>query len=221
MSPLIVDVQVKKRGVVAVSLDGDDQPVLLPVDTVVLHHLKEGLHLPPGEWRDVTSEGQRLLAVRKALEILSRRQRTERELSTALARSFEPEVVAHAVERMRSLGYLNDESWAKSYVASPRAADRGRAMLKHELGLRGIADPVAVAAVATHDDAAAAAEAARKRARSLRRIDEPRRTRRLYDFLRRRGFADGIAREAASVALRDLDAGDGSEDGGEGEAYGG
>lgn len=86
-------------------------------------------------------------------------------------------------------------------------------MLRHELGQRGIADPIVVEAVATHDDASAAGEAARKRARSLRRIDEPKRTRRLYDFLRRRGFADSVAREAAATALRDLDTGEANAEG--------
>lgn len=213
MSPVIIEVQVKKRGVAAVSIDGGDEPVVLPLDTVVLHHLREGNHLSPDEWRTATGEGRRLLAVRQALDLLARRHRTERELSSALARSFEPDAVTHAVKRMRTLGYLDDAAWARSYVASPRAADRGRAMLRHELGQRGIADPIVVEAVATHDDASAAGEAARKRARSLRRIDEPKRTRRLYDFLRRRGFADSVAREAAATALRDLDTGEANAEG--------
>ncbi|MCK9485795.1 MAG: recombination regulator RecX [Dehalococcoidia bacterium] len=196
----------KRRGVAAVSIDGGDEPVLLPLDTVILHHLREGNHLSPEEWRTATDEGRRLLAVRKALDLVARRHRTERELTRALARLFEADFVSHAVERMRTLGYLDDAVWAKTYVESPRAADRGRAMLKHELGQRGIADPIVVAAVASHDDAAAAVEAARKRARALRRVEEPKRSRRLYDFLRRRGFADGIARDATAGALRDLDA---------------
>ena len=212
MSPLIAEVQVKpKRGVAAVSIDGGDQPIELPLDTVVLHHLREGAHFPPEEWRALLSEGRRLLAVRKALAVLAQRHKTERELATTLARSFEPDEVEHAVARMRSLGSLDDEAWAKSYVASPRAADRGRRLLRHELGQRGVAEAVAASAVAQHDDVAAAREAARKRARSLRRVDEPARTRRLYDFLRRRGFSDGIAREAARQALAEAKA-DGADE---------
>lgn len=200
MSPVIVEVQVKKNGVAAVAVDGDD-PIDLPLETVVLHHLREGVHLPPDRWAEVTSEGRRLIAVRKALELLSRKQRTERELRTALARSFLPDEVDHAVERMRGLGYLDDQAWAKNYVAGPRASGRGRALLKHELGQRGVPDRVAQSAVAEHDDRSAAREAAAKRARSLRSVEEPRRSRRLYDFLRRRGFSDSIAREAMAEAL--------------------
>jgi len=212
MSPLITEVVIKKRGVVAVSLDGDDEPVILPVDTAALHRLREGTHLPPEQWREVATEGRRLLAIRKALEILARGQKTERELRNSLARSFEPEAIDAAVERMSGLGYLNDTAWAQSYVASTRAAARGRTLLRHELGLRGVADPIAVAAVEEHDDHAAAREAASKRMRSLRRVPEPKRSQRLFDFLRRRGFSSAIARDAMIEATRALEeAGEGGE----------
>lgn len=204
MSPVIVEVQVQKNGVAAVSIDGED-PVVLPLETVVLHHLREGAHLPPDQWSEAQSQGRRLLAVRKALELLSRKHRTERELRTALARSFEPDEVEHASDRMRSLGYLDDRAWAKNYVSGPRSTGRGRALLKHELGQRGVPDEVAQTAIAEHDDRAAARAAAVKRARSLRNVEEPKRSRRLYDFLRRRGFADPVAREAMTAALSDSD----------------
>lgn len=204
MSPVIVEVQVKKNGVAAVSIDSDD-PVLLPLETVILHHLREGNHLPAEDWSEAYSHGRRMLAVRKALDLLSRRHRTVRELATALGKSFGPEEVEHAVERMRSLGYLDDGAWAANYVSGPRATGRGRRLLKHELGQRGVPDNVAQEAVAEHDDRAAAREAALKRARSLRTTEEPKRSRRLYDFLLRRGFSSTVARDAMTAALAEVD----------------
>lgn len=211
MSPVITEVQLQKRGVVAVSIDGDDAPTLLPVDTVALHRLREGDHLPPEEWRAVASEGRRLLAVRKALEILARAQKTEHELRTALTREFEPDAVEGAVERMASLGYLNDEAWAKNYVASGRAAERGRALLRHELGQHGVPDPLVVTTIEEHDDRAAAVAAASKRMRALRRLDEAKRSKRLYDFLRRRGFSSSVARDAMAEVLASAEASEGGE----------
>ncbi|MEX1022970.1 MAG: regulatory protein RecX, partial [Dehalococcoidia bacterium] len=200
--PLVTEVKPRKRGLVAaVSLDGRDEPVLLAMDTVALHHIREGVHVPADEWREVESEGRRLLAVRRALEILARRQKTERELRTDLCKRFEPAEADHAIDRMRTLGYLDDGAVARHYVASPRSAGRGRAMLRHELGQRGVPDALAAPAIADHDERGAAHEAARKRWRALRRIEEPRRSRRLYDFLRRRGFPDPLAREAMAAAI--------------------
>jgi len=203
VSPLIADLQVKKA-IATVTLDGGDQPIQLPVDTVFLHHLHRGFEVPSDDWTEIVAEGQRLLAVRRALESLARRQRTERELRTLLARSFPPPAVDHAVERMRTIGYLDDEAWARRYVATARAAGRGSALLRRELG-RLVEDDAALPAVATHDDEEAARVAARKRVPSLRRLEEPIRSRRLYDFLRRRGFPDPVARRAMTEVLADLD----------------
>ena len=205
MSPVITDVQIKRNGVAAVTVtldsgeDGD--PVVLPLETVVVHHLRSGNHLPPEDWTAACDEGRRLLAVRQALDLLSRRPRTQQELTKALAKSFTPDEAAHAVERMRELGYLDDEAWARNYVQGPRSSGRGRALLQRELNQRGIDRPIAAVVVEEHDERTAAADAARKRMRALRKVEEPKRSHRLYDFLRRRGFADGVAREAMSAAL--------------------
>ena len=210
MTPVITDVQIKRNGVAAVTID-DDDPVVLPLETVVLHHLRSGNHLSPEDWDTARGEGRRLLAVRHALDLLSRRQRTQQELAKALGRSFTPDEATHAVERMNELGYLDDEAWARNYVQGPRANGRGRALLQRELKQRGVAQPIVATAVDEHDERTAAAEAARRRVRALRRVEEPKRSRRLYDFLRRRGFADGIAREAMAEALRSLDEGGSAE----------
>jgi len=205
MSPVITDVQIKRNGVAAVTVtldSGDDDPVVLPLETVVLHHLRTGNCLPEEDWQEARTEGRKLLAVRHALDLLSRRQRTQQELHTALGKSFAPDEATHAVERMGELGYLDDEAWAKNYVNGPRANGRGRAMLQRELSQRGIEQTVAATAIEAHDERTAAAEAARKRVRALRNVEEPKRSRRLYDFLRRRGFSDPIARDAMNVALQ-------------------
>ncbi|PKN82427.1 MAG: hypothetical protein CVU47_03130 [Chloroflexi bacterium HGW-Chloroflexi-9] len=208
MSPVVTAVEPRKSGVAAVTLDGGDLPLLLPLETVVMHRVRAGAEFEDADWATLTGEGQRLLAVREALTFLARRHRTERELRTALATKIEdPAVIDHAVERMRTLGYLDDAAWARNYVGSGRARDRGRALIRMELQQRGVADPIAREAIEAHDETAAALEAARKRARSLRDLEEPKRSRRLHDFLRRRGFGDSVAREASRQALAELGGG--------------
>jgi regulatory protein len=178
---------------------------VLPVDTVVLNHLRSGMDIEDAEWRRIRAGGQLILATRLGFDLLSRRPRTEQELHRALARRFGDEAAAGAVERMRELGYLDDAAWAKQYVASGASAVRGKALLKHELRHRGVADPLVADALEGHDDHAAARQAALKRVRALRDLDPERRRRRLYDFLRRRGFSDAAARPAMEAALTTLD----------------
>lgn len=208
MSPTVTAVDARKSGVAAVTPDGGDSPILLPLETVVMHRVRAGAEFEETDWAALQGEGQRLLAVREALTFLARRQRTERELRTALAARIEdPAVVDHAVERMRTLGYLDDAAWARSYVGSGRARERGKRLIQAELKHRGVPEPVAREAVATHDESTAALEAVRKRVRSVRDVEEPKRSRRLHDFLRRRGFGDGVAREAVRQALAEAGAG--------------
>jgi regulatory protein len=208
MSPVILSVEARPRGVAAVTLDGADEDgnattCLLPLESVVLHRLRSGTAIEDGEWRTLRAEGERTLATRRGLDLLARKQRTERELRQALARHFDERAVDGAIERLREIGYLDDAGWAKSYVASSRASDRGRALLRHELRHRGVEDRVAADALEAHDEHAAARTAAEKRVRSLRRLEPQQRRRRLYDFLRRRGFTDTIARRAMDEVLHD------------------
>ncbi|MBM3140511.1 MAG: regulatory protein RecX [Chloroflexi bacterium] len=194
MSPVITAIERRARGAVAVSLDDGEVPHLLPVELIIESALHEGVRLDDETWRALRARGQEALAVRRALEVLARRPRTAAELRAALVRRFDEQTADRAVERMRELRYLDDEAWAKSYVASSRAQARGSALLREELRRHGVAGPLAARVAEEHDDLAAALAAARKRLAALGTPDEERIRRRLYDFLRRRGFDDGIAR---------------------------
>ncbi len=194
MSPVITAIERRRRGVVAVTIDDGEEPCLLPVEEIIEHALHEGASLGPAAWEDLRRRGRERLAVRRALEVLARRRRTQAELRTALVRqAFAPDEVDHAVGRMRELHYLDDEAWASSYVASMRAETRGTALLKQELRSHGVSGDMAERVLQEHDDVEAALAAARRRLTSLGRLDEERVRRRLYDFLRRRGFDHGIA----------------------------
>ncbi len=135
-------------------------------------------------------------AVRRVLQLLARRPRTEHELRSALAAAFSTAETNHAVARMRALRYLDDAAWAANYVASERAQERAARLLRRELLARGISADDADAALSGHDDHASALRAARRRLRALRRTDPRRRTRRLRDYLGRRGFNQSAVQSA-------------------------
>lgn len=76
----------------------------------------------------------------KALEILSYKMRSERELREKLVGyEYPPEDVEKAVEYVKSYGYINDSRYAEQYVAS-RGKQKGRSLLRMELIRKGI-DP--------------------------------------------------------------------------------
>lgn len=204
MSPTVLAVETRPRGVAAITLDTDEsgsEPTLLPLESVVLNRLRSGTQVSDDDWRGIRREGALALATRRGLDILARRQRTEHELRRALGRSYDEEAVEGAVVRLRELGYLDDAAVARSFTSSGRAAERGSDLLRQELRQRGVDESTVVVALEDHDDLGAAYTAAVKRARTLRNLDPDRRTRRLYDFLRRRGFSDAVVRRAVASVL--------------------
>lgn len=202
---IVVTVERRRRGVAAVTIDGDERPHVLPLESLVEHAVHEGARFSPELWEEIRGLGRRRLAIRRALGVVARRRRTESQVRRALVRDFDEGEIADAVARLRDLGYVDDESWARDYVASPRALRRGRRLLSEELARNGIDRPVADDALADHDEMDAAFDAARRRLGSLGRLDDVQRHRRLYGFLARRGFSADVAEHVVRSVLRDAE----------------
>ena len=146
------------------------------------------------------------LVLRRALELIARRPRTEFELRSALAEQFSAHDVDHAVKRLRALRYVDDAAWSADYVGRRRARERSAALLRRELLARGVPTNDAERALLGHDDRAAAERAAELRLPALRRVDPRRRRRRLRDHLRRRGFGESIIESVVVRALGEEEA---------------
>ena len=198
--------------VVPTTLDTGDEatefaPALILGDTAMLHRLTRGRTLTSVEWDAIREEGRRGLAVRHAMNLVARKPRSESEIRRALlahAAAFDTSEVDAAMARLRDLRAVDDSRWASSYVAQPRANGRGARLLRRELNQRGVDSADVSSALDGRDEGAAALAAALKRTRTLRGLDREAARRRLYDFLRRRGFDDAVARRALETALAEL-----------------
>lgn len=144
----------------------------------------------------------------RALNMLAARGRASAELRRLLIRKGEPaDAVDIAIERLVSVGFLDDASFARSFARSKGVSGGlSRRRLQQELGRRGVNRETGSEAIETVfteegvDEAAAIEKVARKKLRSLTNLDAPTRRRRLYSFLARRGYdSDDIGR-----VLRDL-----------------
>ena len=148
-----------------------------------------------------------------ALELLSRKAWTRRELRERLRRRGAPAETAEAVVGdLESRGYVDDRAFAAAWAES-RA--RGRALgsrrLAHELAAKGVARPLVEAAVrgafAETDEPARARAAAERRLPFLRRTAPEQAARRLGAYLLRRGFPGDVVRrtvrETCGVAVPD------------------
>ncbi len=147
----------------------------------------------------------------RALDALARRARATRDLERWLVQRGHPRAaVAAALERLATLGLLDDRRFAEAFVAGPaRAKGFGSRRVVAELRRRGVASTIIDAVLTSRTADAGDAEgealsaAARKRARALRSLAPEVAERRLMGWLVRRGFAPGAARGAARAALRE------------------
>jgi regulatory protein len=139
---------------------------------------------------------ERQQALDSALRLLAYRPRSEAELRTRLTRrKLPPAVVQETVDHLLERGLLDDEAFARYWVAArQQSSPRGPALLRRELLAKGIAMETTREALAMASEDEAARRAAEKKARSLRNLDYRTFRRRLGQFLLRRGFPYETAR---------------------------
>jgi regulatory protein len=146
------------------------------------------------------------------LDQLTGQARSRKELADKLAKKDVPaEVATRLLDRFEEVGLVDDEAFARSWVAS-RQPGKGlaRRALAQELRRKGVEDEVARVALDEIEPAAeeqAARALVRKKLRSLARVDDATATRRLVGMLARKGYPSGLAfavvREELAAAGRE------------------
>ena len=151
----------------------------------------------------VEREAAVLVTYDRALNMLAMRARSGTELRRLLLRKGEAaESVDAAIERLQRAGFLDDTSFARQFSRSKAVgAGMSKRRLEQELGRRGVASAQAREAIEEVfseegiDEEANIERVARKKLRSLAKLDPVTQRRRLYAFLARRGYdLDAIAR---------------------------
>ena len=170
--------------------------------------LAVGGELSPELAARIGEEAAALGAYDRALNMLAFQARSARDLRRRLVQKGEdPARVDTAIERLVANGLLDDASFARQFARS-RVAGQGasKRRLQQDLFKRGVGREVADEAIAEVltdegvDEGEVVERVARKKARSLAKLDAPTRRRRLYAFLARRGYeADAIRRAMAAV----------------------
>lgn len=138
----------------------------------------------------------------EALRMLARRARSAAEVSRQLSqKGFTSGVIDAEIERLRQVGLLDDDAFARAWVAERgRLAPRSRRMLRSELRQRGIGTEQAESAVAGIDDREVATALARRRAERVEAGDYRSFATRIGGYLLRRGFDHETAEAAVRAA---------------------
>jgi regulatory protein len=203
---IITGLEVQKRSQerVSVYLDGEFAFGLPAIEAV---HLRRGQTLSEAEIAALRALDDVARAVDHAARLLARRPYSRAEIRRSLtARQFAPETVDGALARLESLGYVDDQAFARFWVENrERFRPRSPQALRHELRQKGLAADVIEAALSALDARESAVRAAQEPLRRLRGLTRSEAQNRLGAFLARRGFSYDTAREAIEEILARLD----------------
>lgn len=176
------------------------------LDLAAERGLHTGMTLNEADLLALRQAEARQRAYEAGLRLLAYRPRSEREMRQRLARrGFERPLIDETVERLRRLGYLDDEAFARYWTENrDQLSPRARRLIQSELRLKGIDPETAAEASTVVSDEDAAYRAAARRLRSLVGLDFPSFRDRLGNFLRRRGFTYDVARHTVDRCWREL-----------------
>ncbi len=171
------------------------------VDAAMLadHGLYEGAVLSEEQLRVAREAGERGLAMSQALNLLGYRARSTGEVRQRLRRRrYAEETVEAVVSRLRELGYLDDEEFARS-AAREKARKYGPRRVYADLRSTGMDEDTARDAVekefagrSESDDAFSAAARRYNTGEGSVAL-----ARRVYGFLMRRGYSAEVCAEVA------------------------
>ena len=157
--------------------------------------LRVGLKIDAGLAARIAEEATVSRAYDRAMMMLAARGRASGELKRLLVRKGEdPRVVSMVIERLFAAGFLDDDAFARQFARSKSTSGTSRRRIEMELSRKGVDREVARTAVVQTfeeeqvDEGAAIERAAEKKLRTLSKVDEQTRRRRLYSYLARRGF---------------------------------
>ena len=150
------------------------------------------------ELDNVRVAGERALAMTRALTFLGYRARSEKEVRDHLRRyGYGEETVGEVVVRLKELGYLDDEDFAR-LVVREKARRYGPRRVSAELRKSCVDAEVAQGAVEEEFAERLELEQARSAAsRRYNRGGSNAEARRVYGFLVRRGYSAGVCAEVA------------------------
>ena len=140
-------------------------------------------------------------AINNAYALLRQRPRSVYEIRNRLKlKGYAEPLIEGIVASLERAGELNDERFARFWVESRMHANpAGDVVLKHELKRNGISDRIIEAVLIEksekYDEYELALSMAKDRFERFKKLDRRKATKRIYDYLLRRGFKyDNIRR---------------------------
>lgn len=195
MAGKITALKIQKRDKTRVNVFLDDE-YAFPVSLDAAFELKRGQELSDAEIDTLKNADQYSKAYNAAVHFLSFRQRSQSEVEKNLTKKeYSEEVIAATVERLLEKGYLNDEEFARMWMAErSRFRPRAARALRFELRQKGVDNEIIDTVLVDLDEEQAAWDAVQSKLDRWRQLDEHEFKKKLSGYLGRRGFGYHIVR---------------------------
>ncbi|MDR1558809.1 MAG: RecX family transcriptional regulator [Clostridiales bacterium] len=180
----------------SVYLDGEFAFGLGEVD-LLYYKLREGAEISLERVEYIRDQIVLTEASQKALDYLSYRPRTVKEVEKKLTGDYAPDIITRVMDMLYSYKYIDDAAYAAEYVKERASAGYGPRKIEWELRERGVGRELIDAALeqVEGERVRIAAAALRARYRNKPVMDDKERSR-AFGFLARRGFDAETADEA-------------------------
>jgi len=186
-------VQQKRRNRCSIFLD-DAFAFGLNEDVVFQYGLKKGDELTDNQIEEILVSEEKKAVKERALNLLSFRDRSEKELRTKLKQAgFQESNIDSAIDELKRLRFIDDRKFAINFAHSKMTTKpMGAFLLRRELTLKGIDEEIITQVIEAifgeTDQLALALRIARQKIHQIKELDEPKKKRRVSDLLLRRGF---------------------------------
>ncbi len=195
MRKKITQIVIQKKRKNRCSIFLDDEFAFGLNEDVVLHYgLKKGDVLTEKHIEDILFAEEKKAAKDRAVNFLSYRDRSEKEMRTKLRQvGFEENFIEDTIVELKRLQLLDDEKFAMSFARSKLLSKpMGEFLLKQELRHKGIEDDVinqTIEAIYSENDPfQLALKIAERKLKSIKNLEEAKKKKRVSDLLLRRGF---------------------------------
>jgi regulatory protein len=168
---------------------------VVPAELIAAEGLSPGQTIAPDVHERLSAAADVEAAFRTGLRVLELRSYARADLGRRLQRKGHPRAAVEvALERLVTLGLLNDEAYARNYVQTRAARGRGPSRLIRDLLAMGVQRSLIERALAAEwpegsDRTSMPQALASKRAAQLGTLPRQTKRRRLLAYLARRGFS--------------------------------
>ncbi len=110
----------------------------ISLETVMQHRLKSGMDIDKSALAEIILESDKVEALSLAVDYLSSRLKTKRQVKEyLLKKGYGEQVVWYCIDKLKEYNYIDDQEYSKRYIESV-SKTQGRRLIEYKLMMKGV-----------------------------------------------------------------------------------